>query len=68
MAEIDDANWRRLAAVEEGAGPEKAMRLAQWTSELQNLVPFLAATTASQDYLVHRLRELARGGAMSGYR
>ena len=41
---------------------------SQLASQLQNLVPFLEATAASQDYLVHRLRELARGGAMSGYR
>ena len=41
---------------------------SQLAAQLQNLVPFLEATTASQDYLVHRLRELARGGVMSGYR
>ena len=62
MAEIDDANWQR--AMREEAPPT----LSQLTAQLQNLVPFLAATTASQDYLVHRLRELARAGAMSGYR
>ena len=41
---------------------------SQLATQLQNLVPFLEASPASQDYLVFRLRELARGGAMSGYR
>ena len=41
---------------------------SQLAAQLQGLVPFLEASPAGQDYLVHRLRELARGGAMSAYR
>ena len=58
MAEIDDANWQ-LAVGQEPGMPQQMM-LSQLASQLQKLVPFLAATTASQDYLLHRLRELRR--------
>ena len=59
---------KRLAAMHQQPGMPQQLMPAQLAAQLQNLVPFLEATTASQDYLVHRLRELARGGAMSGYR
>ena len=55
------------AAMHQPGLPPQHLMPSQLAAQLQNLVPFLEVT-ASQDYLVHRLRELARGGAMSGFR
>jgi hypothetical protein len=81
VAEIDDANrqLKRLGmsdALVGEAGLEKVKKTAsagahmvpqKLAQQLHNIVPFLEVTL-SQDYLVHRVRELAKGGAMSGFR
>ncbi len=81
VAEVDDAN-RQLSklgitdALIGEAGLEKVKKLAsastqmvppQVMQQLQHLVPFLEVTH-DQEYFLHRVRSLARGGAMSGFK
>ncbi|KAK4293237.1 hypothetical protein Pmani_034049 [Petrolisthes manimaculis] len=74
VGDIDTTNKALRAAAPEiqigSVGVDKLKKTAQHISGLKQLadvVGFLDLT-AHQDYLVHRLRELAVGGAMSAFR
>ncbi|KAG7167875.1 Transmembrane protein 209-like [Homarus americanus] len=74
VQDIDNTNKALRAAAPEiqigCVGVDKLKKTAQNISGLKQLadvVPFLDVTI-HQDYLVHRLRELSAGGAISAYR
>ncbi|KAK7068478.1 hypothetical protein SK128_006105 [Halocaridina rubra] len=74
VQDIDNTNKALGAAAPEiqigSVGVDKLKKTAQNISgvkQLANIVPFLDVTV-HQDYLVHRLRELSVGGAISAYR
>ncbi|XP_037775274.1 transmembrane protein 209-like [Penaeus monodon] len=74
VKDIDSTNKALSAAAPEiqigCVGVDKLKKTAQNISgvkQLSDLIPFLDMTI-HQDYLVHRLRELSAGGAISAYR